>query len=80
VFYPFRRHDGDVFAVMLLVYPIARFLLELIRSDEPAQFGTALTISQLVSVAIFLSGAAMLLYLSRQPQGSVLPENEPTSA
>jgi phosphatidylglycerol:prolipoprotein diacylglycerol transferase len=80
VLYPFRRHDGDVFAVMLLVYPIARFLLELIRSDEPAQFGTALTISQLVSVAIFTTGAAMLLYLSRQPPGSVLPENQPTSA
>ncbi|MEQ8785442.1 MAG: prolipoprotein diacylglyceryl transferase [Pirellulaceae bacterium] len=80
VLYPFRRHDGDVFAVMLVVYPIARFLLELIRNDEPAQFGTALTIAQLVSVAIFLTGAAMLIYLARQPQGSVLPESEATSA
>ena len=33
-FYPFRRHDGEVFALMIIVYPIGRFLLEWIRNDE----------------------------------------------
>lgn len=78
--YPMRRHDGDVFAVMLVVYPIARFLLELIRNDEPVQFGTALTIGQFVSLAIFTAGVAMLIFLARQPQGSVLPKRPSESA
>ena len=35
-FYPFRRRDGEVVALLVLLYPIARFLLEVIRIDESA--------------------------------------------
>jgi prolipoprotein diacylglyceryltransferase len=73
VLYPFRRRDGEVFAAMLLLYPVARFLLESIRNDEPAQFGTGLTIAQLVSIGIFVCGAALMIYLQRRPLCSALP-------
>lgn len=55
-FWHVRHSDGEVFALMLILYPIARFLHEIIRRDEAGQFGTELTISQWVSVATVLLG------------------------
>jgi phosphatidylglycerol:prolipoprotein diacylglycerol transferase len=55
-FWPVRQTDGEVFALMLILYPIARFLHEIIRRDEAGQFGTDLTISQWVSIATVLLG------------------------
>jgi phosphatidylglycerol:prolipoprotein diacylglycerol transferase len=78
--YPFRRRDGEVFALMLTVYPITRLLLEQVRTDEPGQFGTALTISQMVSLALLFAVAGLWAYLARQPRGSVLPIRETTPA
>jgi phosphatidylglycerol:prolipoprotein diacylglycerol transferase len=78
LYYPFRRRDGEVFALLITLHPVSRFLLEMIRSDEGGQFGTVLTISQWLSIAI-LAGAAMLWwYILRQPRGSVLPQPVPT--
>jgi phosphatidylglycerol:prolipoprotein diacylglycerol transferase len=59
-FYPFRRRDGEVFALLLTLHPISRFFLEMIRSDEPGRFGTELTISQWLSLALL--GAACVLW------------------
>jgi len=72
-FFPYRRHDGEVFALMLTVHPISRFLLEMIRSDEPGQFGTQFTISQWFSLAFLALAAAMWWYIERRPRGSALP-------
>lgn len=73
VYYPFRRRDGEVFALLITLHPMSRFLLEMVRSDEGGQFGTALTISQWLSLAILAAAAALWWYLERQPQGSALP-------
>ena len=51
-----RTADGEVFALMLILYPIARFLHEIIRRDEAGQFGTEYTISQWVSLGTVLVG------------------------
>jgi len=72
-FFPFRRHDGEVFALLLTLHPLSRFFLEMIRSDEPGRFGTSLTISQWLSLAILAAGIALWIYIERQPRGSVLP-------
>jgi phosphatidylglycerol:prolipoprotein diacylglycerol transferase len=72
-YYPFRRHDGEVFALLITVHPLSRFLLEMIRSDEPGRFGTDLTIAQWMSVAILAGGVALWIYLERRPRGSSLP-------
>jgi len=71
--YPFRRHDGEVTAIMMIVHPISRILLEIIRVDEGGQFGTALTISQWVSIGLLLIGIALLWYIETQPRGSLVP-------
>jgi phosphatidylglycerol:prolipoprotein diacylglycerol transferase len=72
-FYPLRRRDGEVFALLLSLYPVTRFLLEIVRADEPGQLGTPLTISQIVSLALL--GLAILLwgYLLRRPRGTAFP-------
>ncbi|MEX2092819.1 MAG: prolipoprotein diacylglyceryl transferase family protein, partial [Pirellulales bacterium] len=66
-YYPFRRRDGQVIALMLMIYPISRFLEEIIRTDEPAVFGTGLSISQNISLAVFVTGIGLWFYLSKQP-------------
>jgi phosphatidylglycerol:prolipoprotein diacylglycerol transferase len=72
-FYPFRRRDGETIALLLTVHPITRFLLEIIRTDEPAVFGTGMSISQNISILLLACGLALWWYLSKQPRGIVWP-------
>jgi phosphatidylglycerol:prolipoprotein diacylglycerol transferase len=58
-FTPLARRDGEVFALVLTIHPLARMLLEAIRVDEPPAFGTPLSISQLISL-VLLGLAAVL--------------------
>ncbi|MCH2113508.1 MAG: prolipoprotein diacylglyceryl transferase [Pirellulales bacterium] len=68
-FYPFRRRDGEVAALMLTIYPISRFLLEIIRTDESAVFGTGLSISQNISLVLLAGALVFWVYLRRQEPG-----------
>ncbi len=64
--YPLRRRDGEVTALMLTLYPIARFLLEMIRIDESAVFGTGLSISQNISLLVLAGAVGLWFALGRQ--------------
>ena len=66
-YFPYRRNAGEVFALLLLVYPIGRFVLEIIRRDEGGLFGTTLTISQWVSIGTFAFGLALFAYVRSVP-------------
>lgn len=66
-FFPRRRRDGEVMALLMVTYPATRFLVEALRNDEPAVLA-GLTLSQAISVALFLGGLAFWAYLSRQPR------------
>jgi phosphatidylglycerol:prolipoprotein diacylglycerol transferase len=66
---PFRRRDGEVLALLMTIYPVTRFLIEIIRTDEAAVFHTQLSISQNVSLVVLLAAAGLWFYLSRQPRG-----------
>ncbi|MFQ5492122.1 MAG: prolipoprotein diacylglyceryl transferase family protein [Phycisphaerae bacterium] len=57
-----RKRHGMVFGTMLLVYPITRTVLELIRVDNPHDMG-GLTISQAVSVGMFAVGLVYMILL-----------------
>ena len=67
---PFQRRDGILFALLLTFYPINRFLLEIIRTDESSIFGTGLSISQNVSLLLLVGVAGLWFYVLRQKKGS----------
>ena len=67
-FWTLRHRDGQVFALMLILYPIGRFLMEFVRQDEAGQFGTGFTISQLVSLGMVVVGFALFALAKDQFQ------------
>ena len=70
LFYVRKRH-GVVAAALLMMYPLPRILLEMIRSDNPHDVG-GLTVSQSVSFALFATGVVALYVLYTR-----LPERSP---
>jgi phosphatidylglycerol:prolipoprotein diacylglycerol transferase len=65
-YYPFRRHSGEVFALTMTIYPVTRIMLEYVRIDEAGRFGTSLTISQWVSIAILLATSLLWIWVLNQ--------------
>jgi phosphatidylglycerol---prolipoprotein diacylglyceryl transferase len=63
----FRRRDGELTALMMTIYPITRFLIERIRTDEKAILGTGLHISQNISLAILAVAIVLWIYVLRRP-------------
>ncbi len=55
---------GATGAMMLIIYSVSRFFIEMFRGDNPYEMGK-LTVSQLLSVAMFVCGVMMLAALSR---------------
>ncbi len=51
----------------MILYPINRFCLELIRVDEESFLGTGLTVSQCVSLGLLAVGLALFAYLKSTP-------------
>lgn len=72
--FPHRRRDGEVALLMFTIYPVTRFLTEAIRTDEPAIFGTGLSISQNVSLIVLTLAAVGWVWLLRTPPGRRLRE------
>lgn len=66
-YYPFRQKDGSVLLLGWLTYPMHRFIVEFLRGDELGQFGTSLTISQWVSMGLFVGGILFAVWLHFQP-------------
>jgi len=69
VFYRRKQH-GFVAALFFLLYPIVRFFEEVIRSDNPHDV-IGLTISQFVSLAIFVTGVVFMIAIYRMPANSM---------
>ena len=66
-YYPLRKRDGEVFGVLMLSYPVLRFLVEQLRNDEGAIY-SGMTISQVISLFVFVLGIGYWLYLFRLPK------------
>ncbi len=70
-FHRLRRREGQVFAAMLVLYPITRFILESIRDDNPHDLlAGSFTHNQYTSIGMFIIGAAMLFLLRKLPAAS----------
>ena len=57
-----KRFDGQIMALYCIFYPILRFCVEFFRADNP-KYGL-FSISQYISIGIFLMGVALYAYLS----------------
>jgi len=66
---PLRRRDGELFALMVGVYAVARFFMEMLRTDEVPIFGTGMSISQNISLLLLVCMAGFWYYLLRRPPG-----------
>ena len=64
---PYQRRDGELLAIVMSLHPISRFMLEMIRTDEPAVFNTPFSISQNISLVILAGGIALWGILISQP-------------
>jgi len=70
-----RTRDGQVICTMLLIEPLTRWTLELLRADNPQDVNIAwlpvpLTISQFLAVCLSAAGLIGLLWLRRLPPRS----------
>jgi phosphatidylglycerol---prolipoprotein diacylglyceryl transferase len=74
----FRRRDGEVFALMMTIYPVTRFLIERLRTDEAAIMNTGMSISQNVSLLVLVGAATLWFYVLRQPKPAALQERGAT--
>jgi len=79
--YPLRIRNGQLLAIGCMMYSVTRFLIEIIRNDEPGRFGTSLTISQWYSMGIFVIGTTLLVWLLRngKPATQSLASSDPVS-
>src|SRR5207237_4015671 len=65
-YFPLRRHDGEVFLLFLTLYPVHRFLNEMLRNDtEPLADG--LTLSQNGSLVILAVAVALWVWVLSRP-------------
>jgi prolipoprotein diacylglyceryltransferase len=68
LFYRHRRREGRVFALMLILYPITRFILESIRNEDPLNvFHGNWTHNQISSIVLVLLGAAVWWWAGCRP-------------
>lgn len=64
-FFRRRPFSGSVIALACILYPVNRFVLEIIRNDEPGRLGTGLTFSQWLSLGLCLSGCVLMWWLNK---------------
>jgi len=65
-YYPYKRHDGELFVLFLIGYGMHRFLNEMLRTDTtPVAFG--MTLSQNVSLLVLAFAAALATIVWRRP-------------
>jgi phosphatidylglycerol:prolipoprotein diacylglycerol transferase len=64
-----KRYDGQVFAAFLVLYAIARFLLEVLRRDDRGG-AAGLSTSQLIGIALI--GAGLAIHALRRPKAPVV--------
>lgn len=66
---PFQKRDGILIALTLTIYPVTRFLLEIVRKDEGIVNGFGFTISQTISFGVVAVAILIWYFALNQPPG-----------
>ena len=66
-YFPRRRRDGEVMALLMILYPVTRWPIESLRGDEQAIF-LGMTLSQNISVVLLSLGLIVGSILLRRPR------------
>lgn len=69
------KEPGKVMALYMILYPVHRFLIEFLRADNRGGFFLTLSISQWISIIIFISGITLFKILSNKKN---IAENQPS--
>lgn len=64
----FCNKDGQILVLFLFGYSVVRFVIEEIRTDEGSFMGSGLTISQNVSLLVFLAAVLLAIYVAKSPK------------
>lgn len=81
-----RTRDGQVICLFLFVEPLTRWMIEVIRADNPVDTLGTFTVSQFIAVMLSLIGLVTLILLKRASPRSpravpwIPPEEEKTTA
>jgi len=67
-YFPHRRHQGEVMALLMIFYSLTRWPIEALRGDEHARFA-GMTPSQNISVALLVLGLATWFIVRGWPHG-----------
>jgi phosphatidylglycerol:prolipoprotein diacylglycerol transferase len=76
-YWPRRKYDGQLLALMMIMAATTRFFEELLRDDDGPGFPTLsswMTIAQWFALGIFAFGVAMMLYLRRSQTKTLQPQ------
>jgi len=66
----YKRFEGFLFLVFVLIYSAGRFIIEMVRCYEPAYFIIGgLTVSQVISFVLFIAATAVLCIRSKDARG-----------
>jgi prolipoprotein diacylglyceryltransferase len=71
-YFPFRRHDGELFLLLMLGYAVHRFLNESIRIDTD-RYAFGLTLSQHISLIVLVTAVGLGIWLVRRPPRTEAP-------
>ncbi len=71
-----KKFDGLTFSLFFIIYPIIRFMIEMLRyHDDVFKYGGfRITVSQTVSIALFIFGILTLAYLVYRSQKTRIAE------
>lgn len=68
LFYRLRRREGQVFALLFILYPITRFFEELIRDDNAHDLAAGIfTHNQYTSMVLLAAGIVLMLVIRKLP-------------
>lgn len=71
--YPFLTRPGATFSLALILYGVMRFLMEMLRDDNPFEIDS-LTVSQLICIGLIGAGLGLTAFFARSA-----PEKLPSS-